>query len=45
MGKLIPKAEGPFTFLRYTNENCTGCVIDKDGKEVKVHASRVRLCE
>ncbi len=45
MGKLVPKAEGPFTFVRYTNANCTGCVVEKGGKEVKVHASRVRLVD
>ena len=45
MGKLVPRAEGPFKFLRYSNSNRTGCVIDRDGKEVKVHASRVRLAD
>lgn len=32
MGKLIPKAEGPYLFVRYSYANCAGCIVENGGK-------------
>ena len=42
VGKLLPKAEGPFTFIAYTNPSKLGARVDVGDKVIKVHTSRVR---
>ena len=42
MGKLLPKAEGPYKFVNYTTSARSGAYVDDGVKVRKIHASRIR---
>ena len=42
IGKLIPRSEGPYTFVKYANAAKTSGIIDVGGKHKKVHCSLLR---